>query len=57
MTRTVWVEEVFDWKSGSLDFGEKQQGEERGEENEQKDQSSRHEGVFARWDFGLTGVR
>ena len=56
MTWTVWVEEVLDW-NGSFDDGEEQQEEEGGEENEQKDQSSRHEGVFARWDFGQTGVR
>ena len=40
MTRTVWVEEVFDW-SGGLDEGEEQEREEGGENENEKDQSSR----------------
>ena len=55
MTRTVWVEEVFDW-SGGLDEGEEQEREEGGENENEKDQSSRealhrHEGSI--WQVGL----
>ena len=40
MTRAVWVEEVFDWSGGS-DEGEEKEREEGGENENEKDQSSR----------------
>ena len=40
MTRTFWMEEVFD-RSGGSDDGEEQEREEGGENENEKDQSSR----------------